>query len=151
MRIRIATSMLVFLIAAPALTDLHAAADPKVDRSGKARKGEASYYAKKFTDRKTASGERFDPRSNTAASKTLPLGTKAKVTNLENGKSTVVEITDRGPFVDGRIVDLTPKSAEKLDMKEDGTAPVVVKPLVLPKGEPKDKPTDGPAKDKKSS
>lgn len=110
---------------------------PKLDRSGKARKGEASYYGKKFHHKETADGSKLDPQSNMAASKTLPLGTKAKVTNLETGKSAVVEIADRGPYVEGRIVDVTPKVADKLDMKEDGTAPVVVKPLVLPKEEDK--------------
>lgn len=103
-----------------------------IDRSGKARKGKASYYGQKFHGRKMADGTPMDPNSNVAASRTLPLGTKAEVTNLENGKSEVVEIRDRGPYVDGRIVDVTPKVAEKLDMKEDGVAPVEVRPIELP-------------------
>ncbi|HJV76058.1 MAG TPA: septal ring lytic transglycosylase RlpA family protein, partial [Noviherbaspirillum sp.] len=56
----------------------------------------------------------------------------AEVTNLANGKSEVVEIRDRGPYVDGRIVDVSPKVAEKLDMKKEGVAPVVVKPIEVP-------------------
>jgi len=105
---------------------------PKLDLSGKARKGKASYYAKKFHGRKMADGTRMDPNANIAASRTLPLGTKARVTNLENGRSEVVEIRDRGPYIDGRIVDVTPKVAEKLGMKEDGVVAVEVKPIELP-------------------
>lgn len=112
-----------------------AQAKKPADRSGKARKGKASYYGKQFHGKKMADGTPMDPNSNAAASKTLPLGTKAEVTNLENGKSEVVEIRDRGPYVDGRIVDVTPKTAEKLEMKKDGVAPVEVKPIDVP---PKD-------------
>lgn len=105
---------------------------PKIDRSGKPQTGKASYYAKKFHGKKMADGTPMNPNSNVAASKTLPLGTTAKVTNLENGKSEVVEIRDRGPFVPGRIVDVSPKVAEKLDMKKDGIATVTVDPIELP-------------------
>ena len=105
---------------------------PQLDRSGKPQKGKASYYGKKFHGRKMADGTPLDPESNVAASRTLPFGTKARVTNLENGKSAVVEIRDRGPYVDGRIVDVTPKTAEKLGMKEDGVATVEVRPIELP-------------------
>ncbi|MBK4736714.1 septal ring lytic transglycosylase RlpA family protein [Noviherbaspirillum pedocola] len=101
-----------------------------IDRSGKARKGMASYYNGK--GRKMADGKRFDPQAKTAASKTLPLGTKARVTNLETGKSATVEVRDRGPYVDGRIVDVTPKVAQDLGMKKEGVAPVEVKPVELP-------------------
>jgi rare lipoprotein A len=119
-----------------ATQERHAHAHPQkpgakaVDRSGKARKGMASYYRGK--GKKMADGSRFNPNANTAASKTLPLGTKARVTNLETGKSEVVEVRDRGPYVDGRIVDVTPKVADKLEMKKDGVAPVEVKPIELP-------------------
>jgi rare lipoprotein A len=106
-----------------------------LDHSGKARKGKASYYGRKFHGKKMADGSRMNPASNIAASKTLPIGTKARVTNLENGKSAVVEIRDRGPYVPGRIVDLTPETARKLDMKEQGVAPVEVKPIELPASE----------------
>jgi rare lipoprotein A len=105
---------------------------PALDRSGKPRRGKASYYGKSFHGKKMADGTPMDPNANIAASRTLPLGTKAEVTNLENGRSEVVEIRDRGPYVDGRIVDVSPKVAEKLDMKEDGVAPVVVTPLEVP-------------------
>lgn len=107
-------------------------AKPKVDRSGKPQTGEASFYGRKFYGKKMADGTRMDPKSNVAASKTLPLGTTARVTNLDNGKSAIVEIRDRGPFVPGRIVDVSPTTAEKLDMKDDGVAPVRVTPIEIP-------------------
>lgn len=103
-----------------------------LDRSGKPAKGKASYYGKEFFGRKMADGTPMDPDSNIAASRTLPLGTKAKVTNLENGKSAIVEIRDRGPYVEGRIVDLTPKTAEQLSMKKEGVVPVEVVPIEIP-------------------
>ncbi|NML96382.1 septal ring lytic transglycosylase RlpA family protein [Paraburkholderia sp. RP-4-7] len=103
-----------------------------LDRSGKTRKGKASYYGRKFYTKKMADGTPMDPQSNAAASKTLPLGTKARVTNLENGSSEVVEIRDRGPYVKNRIVDVSPKTADKLGLKKDGTAPVEVKPVEIP-------------------
>ncbi|MFK4446530.1 rare lipoprotein A [Caballeronia udeis] len=103
-----------------------------LDRTGKARKGKASYYGQKFYSKKMADGTRMNPQSNVAASKTLPLGTKARVTNLENGNNAVVEIRDRGPYVKDRIVDVSPKTADKLGLKENGTAPVEVKPLEVP-------------------
>jgi rare lipoprotein A len=79
-----------------------------------------------------ADGTPMNPNANIAASKTLPLGTVAEVKNLENGKSEVVEIRDRGPYVDGRIIDVSPKVAKELDMKKDGVANVEVKPLEVP-------------------
>jgi rare lipoprotein A len=94
--------------------------------------GKASYYADFFEGRRMANGERYDPDSNVAASRTLPLGTTARVTNLDNGRSAVVVIKDRGPYVDGRIVDLTPRTAGQLDMLEDGVVPVEVQPLSMP-------------------
>jgi rare lipoprotein A len=105
---------------------------PAPDHSGQPRKGKASYYHKKFHGRKMADGTPMNPNANIAASRTLPLGTTAQVTNLANGKSEIVEIRDRGPYIDGRIVDLSPKVAEKLEMKEDGIAPVVVTPIKVP-------------------
>jgi rare lipoprotein A len=74
----------------------------------------------------------MDPQDNIAASKTLPLGSTAKVTNLETGKSETVKIQDRGPFVDGRVVDVSPRVAERLEMKEQGVSPVEVKPITVP-------------------
>lgn len=113
----------------------HVPRKPRIDRSGKTRVGKASYYAKRFAGRKMADGTPMNPRADIAASRTLPLGTRAEVTNLENGKSSIVEIRDRGPYVDGRIIDLSPKVAKKLDIIESGVAPVEVKPIELPPAE----------------
>jgi rare lipoprotein A len=106
--------------------------NPALDRSGKARTGQASYYADFFAGRKMANGERFRLDSNNAASRTLPFGTLARVTNLENGRSAVVVIKDRGPYVEGRIVDVSPGTAKQLDMLDDGVVAVEAQPLALP-------------------
>ncbi|OTP69223.1 septal ring lytic transglycosylase RlpA family protein [Caballeronia sordidicola] len=116
-----------------------------LDRTGKARKGTASYYGRNFYSKKMADGTPMNPQSNVAASKTLPLGTKARVTNLENGKTEVVEIRDRGPYVKDRIVDVSPKTADKLGLKENGTAPVEVKPVEVPQPDGSVKPGAGAA------
>jgi rare lipoprotein A len=79
-----------------------------------------------------ANGRRLDPNAPVAASKTLPLGTVAKVVNTENGKEATVRVEDRGPFVDGRVVDVTPKVAKDLDIGKQGVVPVVVKPIAVP-------------------
>jgi len=94
--------------------------------------GKASYYAQRFAGRKMANGEPMRPQSNNAASRTLPLGTHALVTNLENGRSAEVVIKDRGPYVNGRIIDVSPRTAEVLGMVEDGVATVKVVPLYVP-------------------
>ncbi|WP_226390743.1 septal ring lytic transglycosylase RlpA family protein [Penaeicola halotolerans] len=88
--------------------------------------GQASFYADKYQGRKTASGEKFRQGKMTAAHRTLPFGTKVKVTNLSNGKSIKVRINDRGPFVAGRIIDLSRKGARKLDIIQQGVAPVKI-------------------------
>ncbi|RPD38018.1 septal ring lytic transglycosylase RlpA family protein [Chitinophaga barathri] len=89
--------------------------------------GKASYYADKFQGRKTASGETFKQNRMTAAHQTLPFGTKVKVTNLDNGKTIKVRVNDRGPFVAGRIIDLSKKAARKLGMTQAGVANVKIK------------------------
>ena len=106
---------------------------PAVDRSGERRFGKASFYANFFAGRKMANGKIMDPHANNAASRTLPLGTTAKVTNLETGKSAVVVIQDRGPYVDGRIVDLSPATAQQIGLsKREGIAKVAVTPIAVP-------------------
>lgn len=89
--------------------------------------GKASYYADKYDGRKTASGEVFRQSKNTAAHKTLPFGTKVTVKNLTNGKTVKVKINDRGPFVAGRIIDLSKSAAKKIDMVNAGVANVEIK------------------------
>ena len=82
----------------------------------------ASYYSGRFSGRRTASGERFDPSAMTAAHMTLPLGTKVRITNLKNGQSVVVRINDRGGFRrHGRILDLSPAAARPLLEASFGT------------------------------
>ena len=90
------------------------------------QEGMASYYADKFEGRPTASGEKYKHNKLTAAHKTLPFGTVIKVTNLKNGKSVTVKVNDRGPFVEGRIVDLSKSAAEQLDFIIDGLTRVKV-------------------------
>jgi rare lipoprotein A len=104
----------------------------RIDHSGRKQKGRASYYARHFDYRKMANGRRFNPNTNVAASKTLPFGTTARVTNLRNGKSAMVRVEDRGPWIDGRVVDVTPKVAGELGMREAGVAPVVIAPVAVP-------------------
>jgi peptidoglycan lytic transglycosylase len=104
-----------------------------IDRSGKKRVGKASFYAHMFAGRKMADGKQMDPQNDNAASRTLPLGTTAKVTNLETGKSAFVTIQDRGPYVDGRIVDLSPSTAQEIGISHrQGVARVEVSPLAVP-------------------
>lgn len=88
--------------------------------------GVASWYGEQFHGRPTASGEIFNMNRLTAAHRTLPLGTKAKVTNLENNKTVKVVITDRGPFVDGRTIDLSKAAARKIGMETQGLAKVKI-------------------------
>ena len=91
-----------------------------------AETGVASYYHTSFEGKRTASGRFFHNDEMTAAHKTLPFGTKVRVENLNNGLTVDVVITDRGPFVRGRIIDLTVKAAKALDFWKAGTAPVRV-------------------------
>ncbi len=86
--------------------------------------GTASWYGRDFDGKKTASGQTFDSRSMTAAHRTLPLGTQIEVKNLENGRETVVLVNDRGPYIKGRILDLSEKAAEVLGYKERGLTTV---------------------------
>ena len=95
----------------------------------KATRGQASWYGPGFHGKKTASGEIFDQGKLTAAHKTLPLGTKAKVTNLENGNTVEVEINDRGPYVGQRVIDLSRAAANALGFVESGLTLVRIEPL----------------------
>jgi rare lipoprotein A len=88
--------------------------------------GRASWYGGKFHGRLTSSGEVFDTNEMTAAHKTLPFGTVVKVTNQDNGRTAVVKINDRGPFVEGRIIDLSRAAAVELGMADQGVANVSI-------------------------
>src|SRR5687767_11731976 len=84
--------------------------------------GKASFYADKFEGSPTASGEKYRHNKLTAAHKSLPFGTKVKVTNISNGQSVEVVINDRGPYVDNRVIDLSKSAAEKLGFVNQGLA-----------------------------
>jgi len=86
--------------------------------------GKASWYGSRFHGRRTASGERFNTYAHTAAHRSLPFGTKVRVTNLRNGRSVVVRINDRGPYARGRVIDLSKAAAESIGMLRSGVAPV---------------------------
>jgi rare lipoprotein A len=108
-------------------------AKPQLDRSGKKRVGKASFYARMFAGRKMADGTPMRPTGDNAASRTLPLGTTAKVTNLATGKTAVVTIRDRGPYVAGRIVDLSPSTAQQIGLDhKTGVTRVEVAPITVP-------------------
>lgn len=89
--------------------------------------GKGSFYADKFEGRPTASGEKFDQGKMTCAHRTLPFGTKVKVTNLANGHTVTVTVNDRGPFAAGRIIDVSKKAAKKLGMVNQGVASVKIR------------------------
>ena len=86
--------------------------------------GEASFYGSELAGNRTASGERFNPRALTAAHRTLPLGSKIRVTNMSNGKSVIVRINDRGPFVKSRLIDISYAAAQQINMVRAGKARV---------------------------
>jgi rare lipoprotein A len=106
---------------------------PTPDLTGQKRVGKASIYAKHLAGHKMADGAPMMPQGDNAASKTLPIGTTAKVTNVETGASAVVKIEDRGPYVKGRIVDLSPSTAQKIGVDpKQGVAKVSVEPIAVP-------------------
>jgi rare lipoprotein A len=108
---------------------------PGIDATGGASAGPieqvgiASWYGLDHQGKLTASGRRFDRRKLTAAHPFLPLNSKAKVTNLDNGRTVEVTINDRGPGAPGRAIDLSERAAQKLGMKKEGLAPVVIQPV----------------------
>ena len=117
-----ASFALLSLLAGCASTDT-------VDPHGYDQTGIASYYGARHQGKRTASGERFDKNSLTAAHRQLPFGTRVKVTNLNNDKSCVVRINDRGPHTRGRLIDVSHEAAEQLGMLRSGTAKVRVQAL----------------------
>ncbi len=123
---------LIFLVLAtsllPGCAPYHATSRPVHYKA----EGKASWYGPGFSGKKTASGERFNPNAMTAAHKTLPMGTTVRVTNLDNDKSVIVRINDRGPFVRGRIIDLSKAAAHEIDIIGKGTGRVVVVAITAP-------------------
>ena len=102
------------------------AAGPRPGAGGIYQTGQATYYADKFRGRRTANGERYRPSRLTAAHRALPFGSRVRVTNQNNGRSVTVRINDRGPYVGGRIIDLSSKAARRLRMKRAGVVPVTL-------------------------
>lgn len=131
--LRALSSLVLSLAILAGMADKAAAKFPLGRMFARPQVGQASYYAPGFAGRRTASGARFRPNQLTAASRTLPLGSKAKVTNLQNGKSVEVTVTDRGPHVRRRILDLSAGAARRLGMMRAGVAMVRVKPLRMAK------------------
>ncbi|WMX15829.1 MULTISPECIES: septal ring lytic transglycosylase RlpA family protein [unclassified Aureispira] len=99
-------------------------------------KGLASYYDDSFHGRKTASGEKYDKNQLTAAHKTLPFGTKVKVKNPANGKSVNVVINDRGPYIKGRVIEISKKAAQQIDLVKVNVAPVEITVISGPDNKP---------------
>ncbi len=103
--------------------------EPLTTHEGFIQQGVASWYGREFHGKKTSNGERYDMNAMTAAHKTLPLGVYVRVRNTDNGHEAVVRINDRGPFVKGRIIDLSYAAARKLGVDAAGTAPVRIEAL----------------------
>jgi len=118
----------VIVAACLAAWPVHAAAEVE-DEYPQPKLGRASYYGYGFAGRKTASGDVFHPEELTAAHRFLPLGTKVRVTNLNNGRSVLVTINDRGPYVRGRALDLSLGAARELEMVGRGVAEVLMQIL----------------------
>ena len=113
--------------------NVQSATKTQIQVKGHEVKGHATYYGDRYrTTRRTAIGEIFNKDAYTAAHKTLPFGTIVQVTNLNNNKTVIVRITDRGPFAPGRIIDVTPKAARDLDMIKAGVVPVELAILSMP-------------------
>jgi len=93
-------------------------------RTAWAETGEASWVARSLRGQRTASGAPYDPGAMTAAHRTLPFGTRVRVTRTDTGQSTVVTVTDRGPWIDGRVIDVSEAAAEVLGFRGRGLAPV---------------------------
>ena len=118
------------LLSACSRPALRAASSPPAQTDGE--EGEASFYGAELQGHKTASGEPFDPQLLTAAHRTLPLGALVRVTNLENGKSIVVRVNDRGPYAKHRLIDLSLAAASALGFVQQGHARVAIAVLELP-------------------
>ena len=112
------------LVAVPTVSYAHSSHSPK--HAHGAIIGVASWYGPGFDGRRTANGERYDMLGLTAAHKTLPFGTKVRVTNLQNGNSVIVRINDRGPYIGRRLIDLSKTAAIKIGLLSTGTAMVAL-------------------------
>ena len=125
----ISAAFTLALTLSPVLYTSTVAAEPVV--KGTIAEGKVSWYGKKFTGRKTASGERFDHNAMTMAHPTWPFGTKVRVTNPANDKSIVLRINDRGPSIPDRIADVSSGAAQKLEIIRVGVAPLRLEVIEL--------------------
>ncbi|KPW29567.1 RplA family protein [Pseudomonas coronafaciens pv. atropurpurea] len=123
------TPMRRLLLAGSLLTLLAGCANHIIDPHGYDETGTAAYYGARHHGNRTASGEPFNQNALTAAHRQLPFGTRVKVTNLNNDKSVIVRVNDRGPHTRGRLIDVSREAAEQLGMLRSGTAPVRVQAL----------------------
>ena len=126
---KLLSSIFLFLLISPFIYKAGLSALAQV------QSGKASYYSKRLSGRQTASGERLHHDSLTCAHRTYPFGTMLKVTNPANGKEVIVRVTDRGPYIKGRIIDLSVRAARELGIISQGIAPVVVErynPSIVP-------------------
>lgn len=114
------------VIAAAVLSSGCASRDPRVSSDPVIDQGLASFYSDALQGNRTASGETYDPQALTAAHRDLPFGTRVRVQHLETGRQVVVRINDRGPFIKGRVIDLSRRAAEQLRMIDAGIVPVRV-------------------------
>jgi len=112
----------------------------------KLQTGEASWYGREDAGKKTASGEIFDPNARTAAHPTLPLGTEINVKNLENGKETTLTVNDRGPYIKGRVLDVSRKGADDLGFVKDGITEVQIETKSTPPAAAKEASIQNPQK-----
>ncbi|MBL9070754.1 MAG: septal ring lytic transglycosylase RlpA family protein [Sphingopyxis sp.] len=117
---RLMAMALPLLLAMPAVAQEQGSDDTEI------ASGMASYYGRELAGNRTASGEAFDPDDFTCAHRTLPFGTKLRVTNLANGQSVVVRVNDRGPWGRGRVIDISQAAAKEIGMHRSGTAKVSV-------------------------
>lgn len=117
---------LSFLLLLIGFSSCHRRSVPSSQEVSGTETGLASFYAESYNGKKTANGEIYNSSEYTAAHKKLPFNTKVKVTNLSNGKTVKVRINDRGPFVAGRIIDLTRKAAKKIDLIGAGVTKVKI-------------------------
>lgn len=121
---RIRIMLLAPALLAAACAPARPPSTPAVPEPGFLQEGVASWYGPGFEGRPTASGEAFDPNQLTAAHRTLPFGTRLRVVHVASGREVVVRINDRGPFIRGRVIDLSRAAAQRLNMIGEGTARV---------------------------
>ncbi len=124
--IRILAMSLLSVALAGCFNDPGGQRPPATGSSSVYQRGEAGYYAKSFHGKLTADGGTFSSDGLTAAHRSLPFGTRVQVTNLDNGRKVIVRVNDRGPYVSGRIIDLSRRAAKQLHMIKDGVVPVTL-------------------------